>query len=169
MQSSHTRVSEFMSRSVIGVEEQTSVETVLSLALSNGVHHFPVLRQGKLAGLVCTCELEDAPLRATLTERMRTKVVTVAPETTAEQAVQAMKEYRVGSVLVSENGSVCGIVTRDDLVRVCGEEQSFQGECRCASCGSRQHLRAGPGGQELCAECADRASGGDWFELGVAG
>lgn len=169
MPNAQTPVAEFMSRSIIGVEESTSVETALSLAASNGVHHFPVMRQGQLAGLVCTCELDDAPLRAKVSERMRTGLVTVPPDATAELAVQLMKEHRVGSVLVLDGGAVRGVVTRDDLVRVCGEDESFQGECRCASCGSRQHLRGGPGGQELCADCMDRASGEDWLELGVAG
>jgi len=169
MPNATTPVAEFMSRSIIAVEESTRVEAALSLAAHNGVHHFPVLRQGKLAGMVCTCELDDAPLKGAVAERMRSPVITVSPEATAEQAVKRMKEYGVGSLLVLEAGAIRGIVTRDDLVRACGEDETFQGECRCASCGSRQHLRAGPGGQELCADCMDRASGDDWLELGVAG
>ncbi|HWA70845.1 MAG TPA: CBS domain-containing protein [Polyangiaceae bacterium] len=169
MPNAMTPVAEFMSRSIIGVEESTRVEAALSLAAHNGVHHFPVLRQGQLLGLVCTCELDEAPLNGVVADRMRTRLVTVAPDATAERAVQLMKEHGVGTVLVVESGAVRGVVTRDDLVRACGEDETFQGECRCAGCGSRQHLRAAAGGQELCADCTDRASGEDWLELGVAG
>ena len=47
---------------------------------------------------------------------MTRNVVTASPEMTAAQAGKKMVEYRVGSVIIVENGKPVGIVTESDMV-----------------------------------------------------
>ena len=61
-----------------------------------------------------------APLR--VSELVKRAPVTVLPTTTVEEAVKTMYREGVGSVIVvSPEGSVIGIFTERDLVRVIGE------------------------------------------------
>jgi len=48
---------------------------------------------------------------------MTTDLAKVTPNTTLQQAAKKMKEYRVGNVLVVEDGKLVGIVTEMDIVR----------------------------------------------------
>jgi CBS domain-containing protein len=51
----------------------------------------------------------------TLREIMTPNPITVAIEATAIEAAQAMRDHDVGNVVVTEGGSVCGILTDRDI------------------------------------------------------
>jgi len=53
------RVSEVMTKNVITVTEETSVVQVATLMLSRRVHRFPVVREGRLVGIVSRGDIVD--------------------------------------------------------------------------------------------------------------
>jgi CBS domain-containing protein len=56
-----------------------------------------------------------------LREIMRSDVVDVEPAETLQAAAQAMKEQKISSVLVTEDGYLIGILTERDMVKAVAE------------------------------------------------
>jgi CBS-domain-containing membrane protein len=139
---------------------------VLALAQDKGVHHFPIVQQGRLVGIVCTCDLQELAAEAPVLQVAWRHVVTLRPEGSANDAARLMAMQGVGSVVVADEGGVCGIVTRDDLVRADPELDQLLFEARCTACGTRSHLRPGPAGQCLCQSCQARATEGAGLDVG---
>jgi predicted transcriptional regulator len=79
--------------------------------------------------------------------------VTVPPEAKAHEAAARMMRQGVGSVVVADHEGVWGILTREDLAETVPE---LMRSIHCQSCGTRKHLRPGPGHTLLCPACATR-------------
>jgi predicted transcriptional regulator len=165
MQTVTKAVSELMSQPVFVVGPESNVRELFQLSRSKHVHHFPVVEQGALFGIVCTCDLHDAPPDAPVRAFARRQVATIELAGSAADAARVMVARAVGSVVVVGPDGIQGIVTRGDLQRL-GATADLLMESHCACCGSHEHLRAGPDGAFLCTDCKQRASGEDWFETG---
>ncbi len=48
---------------------------------------------------------------------MSRDVITIGPDTPAEEAIQLMARRQVGRLIVMEDGRMTGIVSRSDLIR----------------------------------------------------
>lgn len=100
-----------------------------------GIEHLLVVnRDGKLVGLVSdrdilinwssaattlsSHELNYLLNKVTMSMIMRKRVVTITPDTTIERAALTIKEKRIGSLPVLENGKLRGIITRTDVMEV---------------------------------------------------
>ena len=166
MQPNTELVSEIMSQPVLVVGPDSSVRELFELSRRRLVHHFPILERGALFGIVCTCDLRDAPPDAKVRAFARRDVATIDAAQSAADAARVMAERAVGSAVVVGPEGVYGIVTRGDLLRL-GASANLLEESQCACCGSHEHLRGGPDGAFLCADCKQRASGDDWFDTGV--
>jgi len=169
MQTQPTTVFQAMSLPVVTIGPGARAHDVLELASSNGVHHFPIVEQGKLAGIVCTCDLQELGSEAKVMQVAWRHVVTLPPAAPLSAAARLMTMQGVGSVVVVDEGEVQGILTREDLIRADPELDQLLWEARCAACGSRSHLRPGPTGECICQECRSRASDGNWLEVGGGG
>jgi CBS domain-containing protein len=76
--------------------------------------------------------------------------VTVAPQSSAEEAAARMMAHEVGSVVIADDDGVWGILTREDLAETMPE---LMRDVRCGRCGSRQHLRHRVDGTFTCRPC----------------
>lgn len=159
-------VCRFMHQPVIGVAPGASVEEVLALAREKQVHHIPIVKKGRVLGLVCTCDLNEAPLTLPALQLARRNVVTALPSCSAGDAARLMVQNAVGSVLISNRDGVWGIVTRKDLAEAGPDLAELLGGSSCAACGAGQHLRPGPGETLLCVACTERASASHWYDDG---
>ena len=90
----------------------------------NAIRHLPVLRGGKLVGLLSERDLhlvetlrDVNPERVPVEEAMSTEVFTVAPETPLEEAVKEMAAHRYGSAVVLDRQKVVGVLTTVDALR----------------------------------------------------
>jgi CBS domain-containing protein len=167
METQDVLVSSLMQRSVIAIDPDLSVFDALTLAHARGVHHLPLVTAGKLVGIVCTCDLREAPPQSRVSGFAKRDVVTVSGETTAADAARTLQRSAVGSaVVVTDRARVAGILTRDDLIHADARLAELMAESRCESCGTRHHLRLCPDGWFLCVECRERARGDDWFDIG---
>jgi predicted transcriptional regulator len=159
-------VSELMRQPVVTVGPGASVQEVLDVAQSKGIHHVPIVQRGRLLGLVCTCDLKTARPDVRVLQLARRNVVTAPPDCSAADAARLMMTNVVGSLLIANGDGVWGIVTRHDLVRANTELAALLADDQCATCKSSHHLQRGPGHTLLCASCAERASASHWFEEG---
>lgn len=159
-------VSDVMSRPAVVIGPECAVSDVFALAESRRVHHFPIVEGEKLVGIVCTCDLRDAPPQQHVRVYAHGDVAIIAPTRSAVDAARLMAERAVGSAVVVGPEGVCGIVTREDLVNR-PETKELLAEGHCVACHSYKHLRSGPDGTFLCADCDERARGASWFDIGA--
>jgi acetoin utilization protein AcuB len=125
------KIRDIMSYNVITIPSNTSIAQAKQIMTAHRIKRLPVVDKGKLIGIVTQRSIERAsPSKATslsvwelgylldktpVKEVMQKKVVTVTPDTDAEEAVAIAQKNKVGSVVVVEDGAVVGIVTADDF------------------------------------------------------
>jgi CBS domain-containing protein len=155
---------EVMSHPLVALQAYETVSAALETARERGVHHFPVCSRELVVGMVCTCDLQEAPLEKPVGEVMRPAVTLPADRSSADAAL-LMKAAGVGSILVLDRrGQPCGIVTRGDLNRE-GPASDILQDVRCECCGSTSHLRK-LGARTLCFSCGERAEEPQAFDSG---
>ena len=128
-----TRVRDVMSRKMVTISESDTLSTVEDIMTLGHVRHMPVVRAGKLVGVVSERDLLRASL-SNLTEfaseerRAFLHVVEIAQVMSAppividvdasiEEAARVMAEHKIGCLPVIENGSLLGLVTETDVLR----------------------------------------------------
>jgi len=159
---------ELMKGPVVSVQSATQVFDALQVARDHGIHHLAVTEGNALCGIVCTCDLRDAALNVPVESVMHRQVVTVNPSASVEEAAELMLARSVGSVLVMNGGAnPLGIVTRQDISSRGEHLSDLMAQCKCAACGSMEHLRMVHDGDYMCTSCMDRAVPDGWFDLGA--
>src|SRR5215207_4990803 len=111
MQTTNTMVSELMTAPVVTIGPDALAGDVLMLARAKQIHHFPIVREGRLVGIVCTCDLQDLRPDARVQQVAWRHVVTLRPESPVVDAAQLMTSHGVGSIVVSDANQIRGIVT----------------------------------------------------------
>jgi CBS domain-containing protein len=137
------KVKDLMTRDVLTVAPNTSVREAAELLSSEHVSGAPVVRLGKIIGMVSSADLLDfiAALPAdpeavsggmehgvlddhTVEEAMtRGPLVTIDPEAPANRAAELMKEKHIHRLPVVENGMLVGIVSTTDLVKAVADKK----------------------------------------------
>jgi acetoin utilization protein AcuB len=126
-------VRDWMTPDPHAVPPTVPVLEAMQLLREGGYRRLPVVKDGKLAGIVTDRDLKEAtPSKATtlsvyelnyllskLTVRdvMRTPVITIGPDEPIEQAALTMETHRVSGLPVVDGGAVVGILTITDLLR----------------------------------------------------
>jgi len=127
-------VGERMTSPVIFVAPDMPVQDALIQMRKDKVSRYPVMKKGKLVGIVSEDNLLNAsPSDATslsvweinyllskiTVERVMTKeVVTVTEDTPIEEAARLMADHRIGGILVVRGKDVVGIITQTDIFRI---------------------------------------------------
>jgi len=125
-----------MTRNVKTVHASVSCRAAVALMYRDRIRHLPVVDgAGSLIGIVTDRDLRHrlfspsvfdkigtVPVEALLEsvpvrDVMSAPVVTAGPEDDLETAAGAMREDKVGSLPIVENGRVVGIITETDLLR----------------------------------------------------
>jgi predicted transcriptional regulator len=156
-------VAEVMGTELFTLTPDTVVGSALRLAAVKRIHHFLVIEDGSLTGIVCHADLQQARNSALVGECMSSPVLCIGPETTLKEAADIMQENAVGCLPVVTGAFLVGVITRDKLVRmgVEAEEAAEPPESEptssvCAACGSNEGIRRDlrTGMLSLCVECA---------------
>ena len=122
-----------MKANPITVSPEDSFRHAMTLIRQRGIRHLPVVEEGRLVGIVTDRDLRQAsPSPATsleihelhyLLQRMKvreimtTKLITVTPETSIEEAARLMLEHKIGGLPVLRAGVLVGILTETDILR----------------------------------------------------
>lgn len=126
-------VDRIMTRDVLQVAEDTPVIQLAALMRDHSIRHLPVIREGRLVGLVTARDLERASPSPVTTlsvgeanyllgklearQIMCAKVVTCTPDTLVEEAARVLRQEKIGCLPVVDNsGKLVGILTHEDLL-----------------------------------------------------
>jgi len=128
-------VRNWMSKKVITIEAKDSMQRAISLMKEHNIRMLPVLKRGKLVGVVSDGDLKKASAsdatmldvhemlyllsKIKVRDIMTKDPLTVAPDCTVEETAELLMEHKVSGVpVVEEGGRVVGVITRDDLFQV---------------------------------------------------
>jgi acetoin utilization protein AcuB len=130
-------IKERMSRPVISITPDMPINDVLAMFRREGIRRAPVIKDGKLVGIVSDRDLLYAsPSNATMLsvwemhymiskitvkQVMTKKVLTVDEDTPLEEAARIMADNKIGGLPVMSStgsGRVAGIITETDLFKV---------------------------------------------------
>jgi acetoin utilization protein AcuB len=127
-------VGERMSRPVIAVTPDMPINDVLAMFRKEHIRRAPVVKDGKLLGIVSERDLLNASpssvttlsvwelnyliSKVTVKNVMAKKVVTVDQDTPIEEAARIMADKKIGGVPVMSGSNVVGIITETDLFKI---------------------------------------------------
>jgi CBS domain-containing protein/gamma-glutamyl:cysteine ligase YbdK (ATP-grasp superfamily) len=126
--SSYMKVGQFMTTDVFTVHPEDLVDLAASLMDWRHIRHVPVEDQdGRLLGLVSHRSLlrlvgqgvgSESGGPIAVKDIMRANPVCVTPETPTLQAIEVMRENRVGCLPIVDKDRLVGIITERDLITV---------------------------------------------------
>src|SRR5210317_1965054 len=128
-------VTNWMSKNIITVDENDSMQNAMKLLKEHDIHMLPVMKKGKLVGIVTDRDLKKASASDATTlevhellylltkikvkDIMTRDVITVPPDYTVEETAQVLQQNRIsGAPVVDANGQLVGTITQTDLFRV---------------------------------------------------
>ncbi|HEX5944591.1 MAG TPA: CBS domain-containing protein [Anaerolineales bacterium] len=127
-------VGERMSCPVIPVSPDEPINEVLAMFRNEHIRRAPVMKAGKLVGIVSERDLLNAsPSSATtlsvwelnyliskvkVKDVMTRKVITVDADTPLEEAAKIMADKKIGGLPVMSSGKVVGMITETDLFKI---------------------------------------------------
>jgi acetoin utilization protein AcuB len=127
-------VGERMSRPLISVSPDMPINDVLAMFRKEHIRRAPVIKDGKLVGIVSERDLLNASpssvttlsvwelnyliSKVTVKDVMTKKVVTVDQDTPIEEAARIMADKKIGGVPVMSGTNVVGIITETDLFKI---------------------------------------------------
>jgi len=126
-------VGERMSRPVISVSPDVPINEVLVMFREEHIRRAPVMKEGKLIGIVSERDLLNASpsqvtslsvwelnyliSKVTVKSVMTKKVITVDKDTPIEEAARIMADKKIGGIPVMSEGKVVGMITETDLFK----------------------------------------------------
>ncbi len=128
-------VKNWMSRDLITIEAEDSMQQASSIMREHKIRMLPVLRKGELVGIVSDSDLKRASasdatmldIHETLYLISKIKVydimtkapITVPDDYTVEEAAQVLMEHNISGVPVTDgSGKLVGIITRNDIFKL---------------------------------------------------
>jgi acetoin utilization protein AcuB len=127
-------VRKWMSKNPIVIEESASLSDAIHLLKEKKIRRLPVLRKGKLVGIISDRDLKEAsPSKVTsldiwelhyLMSKIKVKAImtknpiTVTPDTTLERAAILMFDNKIGGLpVVDKERNLAGILTEQDVFK----------------------------------------------------
>jgi len=126
-------VSSWMTKRVVTVSPDDSVSDALRLIRDNGIKHLPVIKEGRVKGIVSDRDVKEfTPSKATtldiyelhyllaktrVEDIMKPKVHTTSSDTPVEEAAMVMFDEHIGCLPVLDNGKLVGIISDRDIFR----------------------------------------------------
>ena len=118
---------------VIILERNDDLKTLLSCFSHNSISHVPIVEEGRLIGMVSKTDVTDFLARKEVQDRnesfsellknVKVKEVMIQPVVKAEvtesrkELLGKLVDHQVGSVVLTQDGRVAGIVTEKDLLQ----------------------------------------------------
>jgi CBS domain-containing protein/anti-sigma regulatory factor (Ser/Thr protein kinase) len=116
------KVGDAMSRKVITVSPETTMDEFREMLRANRISGTPVIRDGKMVGIVSIEDLIKAlaagESQATVGEKMHPRTVTLFADEPLVHAVAKFSELQFGRFpVINREGTLVGIITQGDVVR----------------------------------------------------
>jgi acetoin utilization protein AcuB len=127
-------VGERMSHPVISVAPETPVHDALAMFKKEHIRRAPVIKDGKLLGIVTENDLLNASpspattlsvwemnyllSKVTVKQVMSKKVKSIDVDTPIEEAARLMVDSKIGGMPITREGKIVGMITETDLFKV---------------------------------------------------
>ncbi len=118
------KIKDIMTKDVVSVTPNLSLERIYSLILKTDHHGFPVIENGKLVGLITVHDLVKVPKekwgKMKVKDAMVKHVETISTENSLYDAIRLTTKKGVGRLIVvskDDPNKVVGIITKTDLVK----------------------------------------------------
>jgi len=128
-------VKNWMSKTVVTVDENDSMQDAMKLLKDHDIKMLPVLKKGKLVGVVTDRDLKEASASDATTlevhellylvskikvkDIMSKNPITVPFDFTVEETAEILLRNKIsGAPVVDEDGHVVGVITKEDLFQV---------------------------------------------------
>lgn len=135
-------VRDYMTKEPVTASPETPVLEAIRLLKEKGFRRLPILKDGRLVGLVTEKDLKDAmPSKATtlsvwemnyllskltVEEVMVRSVITIQAKAPLEEAALLMEERKIGALPVMEGERLVGIITVTDVMRAFTEAMGLR-------------------------------------------
>lgn len=107
-------IKDFMTRDVVTVQTNATIEEVRNLLVHSNFHRVPVMEGDQLVGLVNSHRLiGQGPVKYAMVK----EPIVGAPDTTIEEAADLMITNQISALPVVANGELLGIITLRDLFK----------------------------------------------------
>ena len=124
MREAATRLADIMTRTVLAIPPDSTLEAAHEMMRGARVHHLVVMRAGRVAGLLSERDLIRARSARylagddawTIEELMSTRVVIGSPDMTVREAARLMRGTAVGCLPIVDGKQLVGIITTSDLL-----------------------------------------------------
>jgi len=126
-------VSDWMTKKVFSVSPDDYLSDALSLMKEKGIKHIPVVKGGKLKGIISDRDIKEySPSKATsldiyelhyilaktkIKEMMTTGVITTTSDAPVEEAAMIMLDRGIGCLPVLDTDNLTGIISDKDIFR----------------------------------------------------
>ncbi len=118
------------------VQEEDDLKLAAQILLWHGARHLPVLRNGRVVGVLTERDLlarqaalgKRAAGRLSVGEAMSKPPLLATTDEALSAAAQRMLENRVGCLPVVDHGALVGMLTRSDLLRAIAEPPELDAE-----------------------------------------
>ena len=128
-------VTNWMSKNIVTVDENDSMHDAMKLLKEHDIRMLPVMKKGKLVGIVTDRDLKRASASDATTldvhellylitqikvkNIMTRDVITVPPDFTVEETTLVLQKNKIsGAPVVDSDGQLVGTITQTDLFRV---------------------------------------------------
>lgn len=127
-------VGERMSRPVISVSPDAPINEVLVMFRKEHIRRAPVIKNGKLVGIISERDLLNASpssattlsvwelnyliSKVTVKDVMSKKVISIDTDTPIEEAARIMADKKIGGLPVTSAGKIVGMITETDLFKI---------------------------------------------------
>lgn len=121
-------IQKYMTTSPHTIGDDQPMAVAQRIMRDNHIRHLPVLRDGKVVGLVSDRDLnlleslkDVDPREVEVSEAMSQEPFVVAPDAQLDDVVRTMAEKKYGSAIVVQSQKVVGIFTTVDVCRAFAE------------------------------------------------
>ncbi|MFZ0928135.1 MAG: CBS and ACT domain-containing protein [Syntrophobacteraceae bacterium] len=128
-------VKNWMSKDLVTIDEEDSMQQAMALLREHKIRMLPVLKKGKLVGIVTDTDLKrasasDATMldihellylisKIKVHDIMTKNPITVPDNYTVEETAHVLLEHNISGVPVTDgNGKMVGIITRNDIFKI---------------------------------------------------
>ncbi len=127
-----------MTKDPITVSPEDTLRRAADLLAGNRIHRLPVVRDGRLVGILSDSDIRNAAVRdpspgapsaggLTVGEFMTREVITVTPWDTVEDAALVLQKKRLGALPVVDGERLVGIITKADVLSALIETLDIEG------------------------------------------
>lgn len=116
------RISELMTRQVLGITADATVQRAAHLMHSKRVSSLAVLEGGRLMGILTVRDMakvvaQGLSAEAPVSDLMAQKIISLPPDALGSDVLHTMLERKIGHLPITDKGALVGIVTQTDLIR----------------------------------------------------